>query len=129
MERMWNWTDGGKLSIVVDTSPCTYGLLTSRHALTPENQKKFDQLRILDSIDFVHDELLPSLTVRNQAESVVLHPVCSVTKLDLTSKLLAHRTSLQWHRVRAAKYGMLRVCRRPRLSGAGAYRIRHPARS
>jgi D-lactate dehydrogenase len=89
IERMWEWSDEGRLAVVVDTSPCTYGLLTSRDALTRENQQKFDRLRILDSIDFVHDDLLPNLTIRNKAGSVMLHPVCSVTKLNLTPKLLA----------------------------------------
>jgi D-lactate dehydrogenase len=85
---MWNWTGGGKLPIVVDTTPCTYGLLTSRDALTPENQQKFDQLRIMDGIEFTHDELLPHLRVSNRAEAVVLHPVCSSIKLNLSPKLL-----------------------------------------
>jgi D-lactate dehydrogenase len=87
IERMWKWTNFGKLPVVVDTSPCTYGLLASRDALTSENQEKFDQLRIVDGIEFVHDELLPSLTIRRKIDSVVLHPVCSVTKLNLTPKL------------------------------------------
>ena len=88
IERMWN----GAIAASCPSwwnRPCTYGLLTSRQALTPENQEKFDRLRVLDSIDFVHDELLPSLTIRHKADSVVLHPVCSVTKLDLTPKLVA----------------------------------------
>jgi len=87
IEKMWVWSEKGALSVVVDTSPCTYGLQTARPALTPENQKKFDQLRIVDGIEFTHDELLPSLKVKQRASSVALHPVCSVTKLALTPKL------------------------------------------
>ena len=88
VERMWNWTEGGELPIVVDTTPCTYGLLAGREALTPENERRFDQLRILDGIEFTHAELLPNLRITAQAESVVLHPVCSAIKLDLSAKLL-----------------------------------------
>jgi len=87
IERCWEWSEGGRLPIVIDTSPCTYGLATCRPSLTPENQRKFDQLRILDSIAYVHDRLLPRLTIRRKLPSVVLHPVCSVVKLNLSPKL------------------------------------------
>lgn len=89
IERFWEWSDKGRLPIVIDTSPCTYGLLTSRPHLVPANQQKFDQLRILDSIAFVHDILLPNLTLLREADSVVLHPVCSVVKMNLGAKLEA----------------------------------------
>ena len=72
---------------MVDTSPCTYSLKTARPYLSSENQRRFDRLRFLDSIEFVHDELLPKLTIRAKADSVALHPVCSVTKMGITAKL------------------------------------------
>ncbi len=87
VERFWEWSDGGRLPVVIDTSPCTYGFATCRPSLTPENQEKFDRLHILDSVAFVHDWLLSRLVVRRKATSVVLHPVCSVIKLGLSSKL------------------------------------------
>ncbi len=87
VERFWRWSDKGKLSIVIDTSPCAYSLKTSRPYLTSENQKRFDRLIFLDAIEFVHDELLPKLTIRAKADSVALHPVCSVTKMGITAKL------------------------------------------
>jgi D-lactate dehydrogenase len=87
VERLWRWSDQGKLPIVIDTSPCAYTLKTARDYLTPENQGRFDQLRMLDAIEFVHDELLPKLTVKAKANCVALHPVCSVTKMGITTKL------------------------------------------
>ena len=89
VERCWAWSDQGRLSIVVDTSPCTYGLRTARGYLTEENQQHFDKMTFLDSIEFVHDELLPKLAIKKRANSVALHPVCSVTKLGLAPKLEA----------------------------------------
>jgi D-lactate dehydrogenase len=89
IERCWNWSEQGSLPIVIDTSPCTYGFRTARGYLTEENQKRFDQMRFLDSIEFVHDTLLSKLHINSQRESVALHPVCSVSKLGLTSKLEA----------------------------------------
>jgi D-lactate dehydrogenase len=87
IERFWEWSDRGRLQVVVDTSPCTYGLTTCRPYLNVENQKRFDQLRILDSTTFVHDLLLPRLTISRRVRSVALHPVCSVVKMNLSSKL------------------------------------------
>ena len=87
VERLWRWSGQGKLPVVVDTSPCTYTLKTARDYLTPENQGRFDQLRLLDAIEFVHDELLPKLTVKAKVNCVALHPVCSVTKMGITAKL------------------------------------------
>jgi D-lactate dehydrogenase len=87
IERFYRWTEGGKLPVVIDTTPCTYGIATCRPHLTPENQKKFDSLKILDSVQFAYDQLLPKLKVMQKAESVALHPVCSATKLNLVPKL------------------------------------------
>ena len=89
IERFWAWSGEGRLPVVVDTSPCTYGLLSSRAYLTEANQQRFDRLRILDSVAFAHDELLPRLKVLRRTGSVALHPVCSVTKLGISNKLEA----------------------------------------
>ena len=87
IEKFWEWSQEGRLAIVMDTSPCTYGMVSSRAYLTPENQVKFDKLKIIDSTEFAHDVLLPKLQVSHKVGSVVLHPVCSVTKMNLLPKL------------------------------------------
>jgi len=85
--RMWEWSREGALPVVIDTTPCTYGLLTCRSHLNGQNQAKFDRMKIVDGIAFVNDVVLPKLTIRSKAQNVVLHPVCSATKLGLTGKL------------------------------------------
>jgi len=87
IEKFWEWSQEGRLSIVMDTSPCTYGVVTSRAYLTPDNQAKFDKLKIIDSTAFAYDVLLPKLQVNRKVGSVVLHPVCSLTKMNLLPKL------------------------------------------
>jgi D-lactate dehydrogenase len=87
IESFFRWSNGGAVPIVLDTSPCTYGLKTCRSHLTPENQERFDRLRILDSIEFVSEFILPKLTVRRRVHRVAVHPVCSVVKMGLTDKL------------------------------------------
>ena len=88
IESFWKWTSQGAIPVVVDTSPCSHGLLTARPYLTAENQARYDKLRIIDSIEFANDSLLPRLTVMRKVHSVVLHPVCSVTKMGITNKLV-----------------------------------------
>jgi D-lactate dehydrogenase len=87
IEKFWAWSQEGRLAVVVDTSPCTHGVLTSRAYLTPENQAKFDKLNILDSTTFAHEVLLPRLKITQRVDSVVLHPVCSITKMNLLPHL------------------------------------------
>ena len=88
IESFYRWSDDGHLPIVVDTSPCTYGLKTCRAQLTQENQQKFDKLLILDSVEFVHSAILPRLPILRRLNSVALHPVCSATKMGIASKLV-----------------------------------------
>jgi D-lactate dehydrogenase len=87
--RFWQWSDQGRLPIVVDASPCTYGLLTCRPHLTPRNQRHFDRMQILDSVRFAHHRLLPRLTVTRPVDAVALHPVCSLIRMGLVSELEA----------------------------------------
>jgi D-lactate dehydrogenase len=88
IENFYRWSNAGELPVVVDTSPCTYGLKTARAHLSPENQVKFDKLTILDSVEFAHDRILPTLPIQRTVESVALHPVCSATKMAIVPKLV-----------------------------------------
>jgi len=88
IESFYRWSDSGRLPVVIDTSPCTYGMKTCRPQLTPENQQKFDKLRIFDAVEYAHNEILPRLPITRKLASVALHPVCSGTKLGITPKLV-----------------------------------------
>jgi D-lactate dehydrogenase len=88
IKSFFRWSNEGELPIVIDTTPCTYGLRTVREHLSQENQAKFDKLTILDSIEFVHDRLLPKLVCFSKVHSVALHPVCSAIKMGITPKLI-----------------------------------------
>jgi D-lactate dehydrogenase len=88
IENFFRWSSEGQLPIVIDTSPCTYGLKTARAYLSQENQAKFDKLTILDSVEFAHDQLLHKLPIYRKVHSVALHPVCSATKMAITQKLV-----------------------------------------
>jgi len=89
VERLWRWSGEGRLPIVIDTSPCTYGLATCGDVLDERHRALWKQLHIVDSVEFVHDTLLPDLQLRPLEETVVLHPVCSVVKMGLEAKFQA----------------------------------------
>ena len=95
IENFFRWSSEGAIPVLVDTSPCTYGLKTARPYLTPENQAKFDRLTILDTVEFASDHILPHLPIHRKVHSVALHPVCSAVKMGITAKLvkIAHACS------------------------------------
>ncbi len=76
-------SENGKYPIVFDTSPC---VKTMREF---ELARKNTGLKIYDSVEFIHDYLLPKLKIEKKENTIAVHPVCSVTKMGLTDKLVA----------------------------------------
>ena len=87
IDALWRWTEGGARSVVVDASPCAHALKECGADLAPRTRERFERLRILDSIELAHDEILPRLKPLRINGSVLLHPTCSVRKMDLDGKL------------------------------------------
>jgi D-lactate dehydrogenase len=87
VEALWQWTNEGKIPVVLDITSCTYSLKTSRPYLSATNQLLFDQMLIMDSIEFSADVLLAKLTIEKKKEQIIMHPVCSVHKMNLQKKL------------------------------------------
>ncbi|WEK18455.1 MAG: FAD-binding and (Fe-S)-binding domain-containing protein [Candidatus Pedobacter colombiensis] len=87
VRKLWKWTQGGELPVVLDVSSCTHTLQHCRTVLTDENKAYFDQLSIIDSIDYLHDHVLPKLKVVHKKDSIILHPVCTLKKMGLEGKL------------------------------------------
>jgi D-lactate dehydrogenase len=92
LEHFWEWSEKGRLPIVIDTTSCTYTLrqyAVNPSDLTPEERLIFENLILLDGPELMHDILLPALEVHPVAEAVVLHPNCSSRKLNLQDKMSA----------------------------------------
>ncbi len=70
-------SENGRLPIVFDTSPCAYRM------------KRYlaGRLAILDSVEFIHDAVLPRVAIERQAAPVAIHPVCSVRKMGIVDRL------------------------------------------
>lgn len=89
LTQMWDWSEQGKYPIVIDTTSCTHTLKTCGDDLTPEDKEIWNQLTILDGVEFLHDHVMPKLEIKPVDEEVILHPNCSARKLNLDSKMQA----------------------------------------
>lgn len=72
-------SNNGEIAIFSDTSPCS---LTLRGKLDP-------RLKIYDSVDFLHDKVLPKLNIMPLSEPIALHITCSASQLNHAAKLEA----------------------------------------
>ncbi len=89
LAKFWEWSEHGKYPIVIDTTSCAHSLRTCQDALSAEDLGLYKQLTLLDSLEFIHDTLLPRLDIHPIDEDVVLHPNCSARKLGLDGVMLA----------------------------------------
>lgn len=105
IELLWVASQHGALPIVVDVSSCTHTLLKTRTVLSEDNKLKFDALTILDTIDFLHDVVLPivappetsvvqsaetpTVKIMFKKKKIALHAVCSVKTMNKENKLMS----------------------------------------
>jgi D-lactate dehydrogenase len=88
IERLWSSSREGIFPVVIDVSSCAYTLKQMGSVLSEENKAKFGRLKILDSVDFLHDIVLPLSEVRVRQNDIVLHPVCSLEKMHTEQKFV-----------------------------------------
>lgn len=81
--KLWNWTNEGKRPVVIDFSSCVHTSLQSSAVLTEENRSRLSQIRILETVQFMQELLLPTLPIVHLKASIVLHPVCSLEKMGI----------------------------------------------
>ena len=88
-EKLWRWSDGGKLPVVIDATSCTQGLLEAASVLGPESAAagRLAELEILDSIEWAA-RLLPDLAVAERVGTAVVHPTCSGAQLGVNAALV-----------------------------------------
>ncbi len=71
-----DWSGDGALPVIIDASSCTHAL---REA----------DVTVLDSVEWVHDHLLPRLELPRKLATITVHPNCSAGHLGLGPKLTA----------------------------------------
>jgi D-lactate dehydrogenase len=79
-EALDRWSDSGRLPVVIDASSCAQGLSGTDGP---------DGVEVLDSIAWIHDHVLPRVTIGRKLRSLAVHPTCSAAHLGLSEKLLA----------------------------------------
>jgi D-lactate dehydrogenase len=76
IEILHDTSDSGKYPIVVDTSPCTFHLISAEKNLDGKTLSMWKSLKIIDIVTFLHDVVtpisLPPLDIKT-----VIHPTCS----------------------------------------------------
>jgi D-lactate dehydrogenase len=51
-------------------------------------------MRIIDSIDYLSEYILPKIVIKKKKDSIVLHPVCSLQHMGLENKFLSIASQL-----------------------------------
>src|SRR3954470_8357449 len=81
-DALWRWSDGGRLPVVVDASSCSGGLGGGGPGAVPdETAERHRSLQILDSVDWLHDHVLPEIDI-GRTGSIAVHPTCSTRHMD-----------------------------------------------
>ncbi len=89
VDELWQSSKQGLLPVVIDVSSCAYTLHQMRPILDDARKIKYDALTILDSVDFLHDMVMPLVQPTRLDRSIVLHPVCSLKKMKTENKFAA----------------------------------------
>lgn len=72
---------GGKIQIVVDTSPCTYKFLHPSDNMTKGINTKWKKLKFIDIIPFL-DSITKDIIHKPLDREIVVHPTCSTQKME-----------------------------------------------
>ncbi len=95
VERLWEWSGEGELPVLVDAASCTQAIsVPGEGTLNERNAERHAGLRIVDSVTWAHDRLLPELEVRAKVGSATVHPTCATRHLGLAPRLRALAAAL-----------------------------------
>jgi len=88
VDALWLASDSGRLPVVCDNSSCSEGLVTAIKTAV-ESHARYAALRVVDSVDFAAEYILPRVTVAAKLSSVVVHPTCSSTRSGSNENLMS----------------------------------------
>ena len=88
VDQLWQSSQEGALPVVIDVSSCAYTLQQMRPVLDEAQKTKYDRLNIMDSVEFLHDMVMPFVEVKKNEQHIVLHPVCSLKKMKTEDKFI-----------------------------------------
>ena len=88
VDALWLASDSGRLPVVCDNSSCSEGLVTAIKTAV-ESNARYASLRVVDSVDFAAEHILPRVIVAAKLSSVVVHPTCSSTRSGSNENLMS----------------------------------------
>ena len=77
----------GELPVVCDASSCTEGLRQMLESEIAAADSRYGSMRIVDSVTFVQDHVLPRLQLSRRIPALALHPTCSSTRMGMNDAL------------------------------------------
>lgn len=87
VEKLWSWSGEGERPVVIDFSSCVYTVLQSPGTLTVENSERLKSMQILETVQFLKYHIIPVAPAINKKKEIVVHPVCSIEKMNMQSIL------------------------------------------
>jgi D-lactate dehydrogenase len=87
VDALWRASDSGRLPVVCDNSSCSEGLVAAI-ASAVASDARFANLKVLDSVDFAAEQILPRIRVLTKMDHVVVHPTCSSTRAGSNESLM-----------------------------------------
>jgi D-lactate dehydrogenase len=90
VDKLWAWTDGGALPVVVDASSCTLGLVSDIVPYLDEaGRARHSKITFIDSVAWAANHLAPRLAVTHPVPSAVVHGTCSMRHLGTVDDLVS----------------------------------------
>jgi D-lactate dehydrogenase len=87
VERLWGWSEEGKLPVVIDAASCTGAIADpAEGVLSEENAERLAKLEIIDSVAWAA-RLLPNLEIGEKVPAATAHPTCATRRLGLAPSL------------------------------------------
>jgi D-lactate dehydrogenase len=87
VQRLWAWSEEGRLPIVIDAASCTGAIAEPADGvLSEENAERLGKLEIIDSVAWAL-RLLPNLEITERVSSATAHPTCATRRLGLAPSL------------------------------------------
>ena len=87
VEKLWRWSDKGKLPVVIDAASCTGAIAEpGEGVLGEENAERLGKLEVVDSVAWAL-RLLPDLEIEEKVGSATAHPTCATRRLGLAPSL------------------------------------------
>lgn len=95
IDWLWIESQNGELPVIFDSSSCSHTIKSCFSDLDTEHLLKWEQLKILDSTEYINKHILSKSLIINKSNMTVLHPTCSSIKsgFDEQIKHIAEKLS------------------------------------